>query len=78
MDHILRREDEDLIKMAWKLDESVARGRGRPKMTWKDNIKREGRKCGLREEDAQDWVKWRRVTWMNGNSNRSQDGNNAV
>ena len=23
-------------------------------MTWKDNRKREERKCGLREEDAQD------------------------
>ena len=78
MGHVLRREDEDHIKMVWELDESVRRGRGRPKMTWKDNIKREQRKCGLREEDAQDQVKWRRMTWMNGNSNLSQDGNNAV
>ena len=70
--------NEDSIKMAWELDESVARGRGRPKMTWKDNIKREARKCGLREEDAQDCVKWRRMTWTNGNSNLSQDGNNTV
>ena len=37
----------------------------------------EARKCGLREEDAQDGVKWRRMTWMNGNSHQSQDGNNA-
>ena len=76
--HILRREDEDPIKMVWELDESVARGRGRPKITWKDNLKREARKRGLREEDVQDQVKWRRMTWMNGNSNLSQDGNNAV
>ena len=31
--HALRREEEDPIKMAWELAESVARGRGRPKMT---------------------------------------------
>ena len=37
-------------KMAWELDESVARGR--PKMTRKDNVKREARKIGLREEEA--------------------------
>ena len=78
MGHVLRREDEDPIKMAWELDENDARGRGRPKMTWKDNVKREARKCGLREEDVQDRVKWRRMTWMNGNSNPSRDGNNAV
>ena len=73
-------EDEDPIKMAWELDESVMMGRGRPKMTWKDNVKREARKYGLREDDAQDWVKWRRMMWMNGNSNPSkmEDGNNAV
>ena len=64
--------------MVWKLDESVTRGRGRPQMTWKVNVKREARKRGLREEGMQDWVKWRRMTWMNGNSNPSQDGNNAV
>ena len=40
MGHVLRRENEDPIKMAWELDENVARGRGRPKMTWKVNVKR--------------------------------------
>ena len=73
MGHVLRREDEDSIKIAWELDESVTRGRGRPKMIWKDNVKREPRKCGLREEDLQDQVKWRRMTWMNGTSNPLQD-----
>ena len=41
MGHVLRREDDNPIKMAWQLDEDVVRGRGRPKMTWKDNIKKE-------------------------------------
>ena len=39
MGHVLRREDEDLTEMAWELDESVARIRGRPKIAWKDNVK---------------------------------------
>ena len=31
--HVLRREDDDPIRTAWRLDEDVVRGRGRPKMT---------------------------------------------
>ena len=37
--HVLRREDDDPIKIVWRLDEDAVRGRGRPKITWKDNMK---------------------------------------
>ena len=39
--------------------------RGRPKMTWKDMVKKESRKIGLDERDAQDRKKWRTgiATW---------------
>ena len=48
------------------------------KMTRKDNVKKEVRKCGLREEEVQDRGKRGRMTYMNGNSNSSQEGINAV
>ena len=69
--HVLRREDDDPIKMAWRLDKDVMRGRGRPKMTWKDIMKREAKRCGLKEEDAPDRTNWRRLSWKNANSNLS-------
>ena len=28
--HVLRREDDDSIKIVWRLDENVVRGRGQP------------------------------------------------
>ena len=74
MGHVLRREDNNPIKMAWQLDEDVVRGRGRPKMTWKDNIKKEARKCGLKEEDAKDRARWRARLNVNEGSNPSKDG----
>jgi len=64
----------DTIKMAWQLDEDVVRGRGRPKMTWKDNIKKEARKCGLKEEDAKDRARWRARLNLNEGSYPSKDG----
>ena len=69
--HVLRSEDDDPIKIVWRLEEDVVRGRGRPKMTWKDNMKREAKRCGLKEEDAPDRTKWRRLSWKNANSNPS-------
>ena len=69
--HVLRREDDDPIKIAWRLEEDVVRGRGRPKMAWKDNMKREAKRCGLKEEDAPDHTKWRHLSWKNSNSNPS-------
>ena len=74
MGHVLRRGDDNPIKMAWQLDEDVVRGRGRPKMMWKDNIKKEARKCGLKEEDAKDRARWRARLNLNEGSNPSKDG----
>ena len=43
-------------------------------MTWKDNIKKEARKCGLKEEDAKDRARWRARLNLNEGSNPSKDG----
>ena len=65
MGHVLRRDKDEPVKRVWNLDISGKRERGRPKMTWKDMAKKESRKIGLDERDAQDRKKWRAgiATW---------------
>ena len=54
-----------LVKRVWNLEINGKREMGRPKMTWKDIVKKESRKIGLDERDAQDRKKWRAsiATW---------------
>ena len=65
MGHVLKRDKDEPVKRAWSLEISGKIERGRPKMTWKDMVKRESGKIGLVERDAQDRKKWRAgiVTW---------------
>ncbi len=49
MGHVLRRNTEDPIRRAWNIEVDGRRGRGRPKMTWKEGVSREARKIGLKE-----------------------------
>ena len=59
MGHVLRREDDEPVKRAWDLEVDSIRGKGRPKITWKDMVKKESSKVGLNEEDARDRKKWK-------------------
>lgn len=53
MGHLLRGEDDEPVQRAWGLEVDGIRGKGRPKTSWKDMVKREReRKIGLNEEDA--------------------------
>ena len=65
MGHVLRRDKDEPVKRVWNLEIAGKRERGRPKMTWKDMVKKESRKIGLDERDAQDRKKWRTgiATW---------------
>ena len=65
MGYVLRRDTDEPVKRAWSLEFAGKREWGRPKMTWKDMVKRESRKIGLDERDAQDRKKWRAgiATW---------------
>ena len=60
-DHILRKEDENVIVKASKFEVSSSRGRGRQKQTWKKHVENEMRKNGLVNEDACDRTKWQDV-----------------
>ena len=55
-DHVLKKEDENLIMKALKFEMSSSRGR--PKQTWKKQVENEMKKNGLVKKDACDRTKW--------------------
>ena len=60
--HVLRKNDDDCIKQAWNFEVEGNRGKGRPKLTWKDMMKKQCARVGAKLEDAHDQSKWRRCT----------------
>lgn len=56
--HVLRRGGESLIKSVWEGEIAGTRGRGRPKLRWKDQIKKDMEKINITEEEAQDRTLW--------------------
>ena len=76
-DHVLRKEDENVIVKALKFE--VSGSRGRPKQTWKKQIENDIKKNGLVKENACDRTKWRGVvkTMTIRNPANSIDGDNT-
>ena len=54
----IEKENDEPVKCAWDLEVDGIRGKGRPKISWKDMVKKVSSKVGLNEEDAGD-KKWR-------------------
>ena len=54
--HVLRREEEEPARVAWDLEVDGARMRGRPKMRWRDRVRKDMDQTGLAIEDAKDRV----------------------
>ena len=52
--HVLRKNDENVIVNALKLEVSSSGGRGRSKQTWKKQVENEMKKNGLVKENACD------------------------
>ena len=50
--HVLRRDDDSVLRVALNLEVSGKRKRERPKKTWKKQVKEETEKIGLKKEDA--------------------------
>lgn len=59
--HILRKDEDSTTSQVWMNEPDGQRPRGRPKSRWKDRIKQDFRRLEIREEDAQDRVKWRQA-----------------
>ena len=59
--HILRREEKHILRQALELQVDGARGKGRPRKTWRKQVEEEMKKVGLKNEDAPNRAKWREV-----------------
>ena len=57
--HVLRRDDNSVLRVALNLEVTGKRKRGRPKKTWKKQVEEETEKFGLKKEDALRRDKWR-------------------
>ena len=57
--HVLRRDDDSVLRVALNLEVSGKRKRGRPRKTWKKQVEEETEKIGLKKEDALRRDKWR-------------------
>ena len=57
--HILRRDNDNVLRRALDFEVARRRGRGRPNMTWKRQVEEHTNQLGLKREDAVDTVKWR-------------------
>src|SRR5260221_6675578 len=58
--HVERKDDCDWVKGCTVLEVEGPKPRGRPKKTWMEVVKGDMKEMGLRWEDAQDCVEWRR------------------
>ena len=57
--HVVRKEDDDCVKQAWRFEVVGSRGRGRPRLTWKRMMENLCCGLGLVLKDGYDRVKWR-------------------
>ena len=57
--HVLRGDDDSVLRVALNLEVSGKRNRGRPRKTWKKQVEEETEKIGLKKDDALRRDKWR-------------------
>ena len=59
--HVLRKDDDDLVKKCMEHEVEGLRPRGRPKRTRKEVVQEDCQACKLNKEDAVDRCKWRKM-----------------
>ena len=57
--HVLKRDDNSVLRVALDLEVSGKRKRGRPKKTWTKQVKEATEEIGLKKGDALNRAKWR-------------------
>ena len=57
--HVIRRDDDNILKKAMMLEVNRKQKRGRPKMTWRRQLEESVKKVGLKIEEAADRTRWR-------------------
>ena len=64
--HVLRKEDNDWVKICMEYEVEGPRPRGRPKRTWREVVKKDCQACKLNTEDSMDRSIWRKLIKMSG------------
>ena len=57
--HVLRRNDDNVLRVALDLEISGKRKQRQPKKAWKKLVEEETEKIGLKKEDTLNQAKWR-------------------
>ena len=57
--HVIRREDDNILKKALMMEVNGQRKRGRPKMTSKKQVEESVKRVGLKIEEVADRTRWR-------------------
>ena len=57
--HVIKRDDDNLLKKAMMLEVNGQRKRERPKMTWRRPVKENVKKVRLKIKKAADRTRWR-------------------
>ena len=57
--HVLKRDDDSVLRVALDLQVNDKRKRGQPKKTWKKQVEEETERIGLKKGDALRRDKWR-------------------
>ena len=60
--HVMRREEESVLRRVMNMEVPGKRKRGRPRKRWKDNIKEDMLEKNVQVDDTQDRSRWRRLT----------------
>ena len=72
--HVQRMGEDILSKRAWKVEEGGIRRRGRPKLRWKDCVKRDLERAGKNDQEwktiAEDRGRWRALTMKGGEATK--------
>ena len=58
-EHVIRRDDDNILKKAVMMEVNRKRKRGRPKLTWRRQAEESVKKVGLKIEEAGDRTRWR-------------------
>ena len=57
--HVIRRDDNNILKKTMMLEVNGKRKRGRPKTTWRRQVEESVKDVGLKIEEAADRTRWR-------------------
>ena len=57
--HVIRGDDDNILKKTMMLEVNGKRKRGRPKLTWRRQVEESVKKVGLKIEEAIDRTRWK-------------------